>query len=419
MMLANRYIALVEDDEIMGGSIAQRLELEGARVVWMKTKMVALGAIRTPHKKFDAVVCDIKLPDGTGEELYLTLCDHTVPPPFLFVTGHGGVNQAVRLIRAGAADYLTKPFNMDQFLARLSGMITADQSELGDSPFGISTQAIELHAALVRAAANDRPVLIRGSRGTGKGLAARTIHALSGRAAEPFLSADLGRIDPSDQADILFRDTNERLALTRATANGTLFLSLISHATEEVQDMLHKWLLSEPQPRLICTANPDLRPAHSDRGVRLDLLQRLSAVEILIPPLANRPDDIVWLMRRFFDGFNARRETKLKGLSVRCEEAAIHYVWPGNGSELRSRMERAVSQAQGEVLFPLDLFPDAQDDTATPRPLSDIRDDAERAAILAALEQTDQHILEAAKLLSISRTTLWEKMKKLGIKTDH
>ena len=116
MILENRHIALVEDDEIMGGSIAQRLELEGARVVWMKTKTVALGAIRTPYKKFDAVVCDIKLPDGTGEDLYMALCDHSVPPPFLFVTGHGGVDQAVRLIHAGAADYLTKPFNMDQFL---------------------------------------------------------------------------------------------------------------------------------------------------------------------------------------------------------------------------------------------------------------------------------------------------------------
>ena len=78
-----------------------------------------------------------------------------------------------------------------------------------------------------------------------------------------------------------------------------------------------------------------------------------------------------------------------------------------------------MSQAQGEVLFPLDLFPDAHDDMAVPRTLSDVRDGAERAAILAALEQTDQHILEAAKLLSISRTTLWEKMKKLGIKSDH
>ena len=150
MILENRHIALVEDDEIMGGSIAQRLELEGARVVWMKTKTVALGAIRTPHKKFDAVVCDIKLPDGTGEDLYMALCDHSVPPPFLFVTGHGGVDQAVRLIHAGAADYLTKPFNMDQFLARLSGMITADQLEIGESPFGISPQAIDLHATLAR-----------------------------------------------------------------------------------------------------------------------------------------------------------------------------------------------------------------------------------------------------------------------------
>lgn len=419
MILANRHIALVEDDEIMGGSIAQRLELEGAHVIWMKTKTVALGAIRTPYKKFDAVVCDIKLPDGNGEDLYMALCDHSVPPPFLFVSGHGGVDQAVRLIHAGAADYLTKPFNMDQFLARLSGMITADQLEIGESPFGVSPQAIELQAALTRAATNDRPVLIKGNRGTGKGLAARTIHKLSDRNGGPFLSVDLSRLTPSDQTNILFCDTPERPALSYAAADGTLYVSMISHATDTVQNRLHEWLLSEPTARLICGINPDLKPSQSDHGLRLDLLQRLSAAEIFIPLLNSRPDDILWLMRRFYDGFNARREKKLKGLSVRCEEAAVRYAWPGNGRELRSKMERAVSQAQGEVLFPLDLFPDAQDNTAVPRALSDVRDGAERAAILAALEQTNQHILEAAKLLSISRTTLWEKMKKLGIKSDH
>ena len=419
MILANRHIALVEDDEIMGRSIAQRLELEGAHVIWMKTKTVALGAIRTPYKKFDAVVCDIKLPDGTGEDLYMALCDHSVPPPFLFVTGHGGVDQAVRLIHAGAADYLTKPFNMDQFLARLSGMITADQFEISNSPFGVSRQAIELQAALTRASSNDRPVLIKGNRGTGKGLAARTIHKLSDRNGGPFLSVDLSRLTPSDQTNILFGDAAERPALTRATRYGTLYISMISHATDTVQNLLHEWLLSEPTTRLICGINPDLKPSQSDHEVRLDLMQRLSGVEIFIPPLVSRPDDILWLMRRFYAGFNARREKKLKGLSVRCEEAVVSYAWPGNGRELRSKMERAVSQAQGEVLFPLDLFPDAQDGTAVPRALSDIRDGAERAAILAALEQTDQHILEAAKLLSISRTTLWEKMKKLGIKSDH
>lgn len=419
MILANRHIALVEDDEIMGGSIAQRLELEGAHVIWMKTKTVALGAIRTPYKKFDAVVCDIKLPDGTGEDLYMALCDHSVPPPFLFVTGHGGVDQAVRLIHAGAAEYLTKPFNMDQFLARLSGMITADQLEIGESPFGISPQAIELQAALTRAASNDRPVYIKGNRGTGKGLAARTIHELSNRESGPFQSVDLSRLTPSDQASILFDDTAERPALTHATHDGTLYISMISHATDTVQNLLHEWLLSEPTARLICGTNPDLKPGQSDHEVRLDLLQRLSAVEIYIPPLESRPDDILWLMRRFYDGFNARREKKLKGLSVRCEEAAVRYAWPGNGRELRSKMERAVSQAQGEVLFPLDIFPDAKDDTAVPRALSDVRDDAERVAILTALEQTDQHILAAATLLSISRTTLWEKMKKLGIKSGH
>jgi DNA-binding NtrC family response regulator len=307
---------------------------------------------------------------------------------------------------------------MDTFLTRLSGIICADQRQADDSPFGISRQAIEVQAMLSRAASNDRPVLIKGNRGTGKGLAARTIHALSDRAGGPFMTADLSRIDPSDQAVALFGNGAKRPALTRAAADGTLYLSMIPCATDAVQSQLYQWLLSKPSARLICAINPDLTPGSPDHNLRLDLLQRLSAMEVLVPPLANRPDDILWLMRRFFDGFNARRDSRLKGLSVRCEDAAVQYAWPGNGRELRARMERAVSQARGDMLFPPDLFPEAPDDTAIVRPLADIRDAAERAAILAALEHTDQQILEAARRLSISRTTLWEKMRKFGIKAS-
>ena len=118
-MLEGRRIALIEDDEIMGGSLHQRMELEGAHVVWLKTLHRALGALRTPRQPFDAVVCDIRLPDGTGEDLFRDLCEHNVPPPFLFMAGAGATDQAVRLWRSGAADYLVKPFDLDQFLERL------------------------------------------------------------------------------------------------------------------------------------------------------------------------------------------------------------------------------------------------------------------------------------------------------------
>ncbi|PZR00860.1 MAG: hypothetical protein DI533_10155 [Cereibacter sphaeroides] len=115
-MLEGRRIVLVEDDEIMGGSLVQRLTLEGAEMQWHRQIARALPAIRTPRKPVDAVVCDIRLPDGTGEELYATLTRTMRPPPFLFITGEGGIDQAVRLIRSGAADYIVKPFDIGAFL---------------------------------------------------------------------------------------------------------------------------------------------------------------------------------------------------------------------------------------------------------------------------------------------------------------
>jgi DNA-binding NtrC family response regulator len=119
-MLEGRRIVLVEDDEIMGASLVQRLTLEGAEVQWHRQIARALPAIRTPRKSLDAVICDIRLPDGTGEELYDTLTRTSHPPPFLFITGQGGIDQAVRLIRSGAADYIAKPFDIAAFLTRLA-----------------------------------------------------------------------------------------------------------------------------------------------------------------------------------------------------------------------------------------------------------------------------------------------------------
>ena len=119
-MIDGRTIVLVEDDEIMGASLLQRLTLEGAEVQWHRQIARALPAIRTPRRTIDAVICDIRLPDGTGEELYDTLTRSGTPPPFLFITGQGGIDQAVQLIRSGAADYITKPFDISRFLERLA-----------------------------------------------------------------------------------------------------------------------------------------------------------------------------------------------------------------------------------------------------------------------------------------------------------
>ena len=164
-MLKGRRIVLVEDDEIMGASIAQRLDLEGADVHWVKQVVRAIPAVRTPRAPVDAVICDIRLPDGTGEEVFERLCRTMTPPPFLFITGQGGVEQAVRLMQAGAADYVTKPFDIGVFLERLELLMRPRESVRMPPVLGISAAARRIDGLASAAAAADHPVLILGASG--------------------------------------------------------------------------------------------------------------------------------------------------------------------------------------------------------------------------------------------------------------
>ncbi|WP_136646168.1 sigma-54 dependent transcriptional regulator [Tabrizicola sp. YIM 78059] len=401
-MLEGRRIVLVEDDEIMGASLVQRLTLEGAEVQWHRQIARALPAIRTPRKSLDAVICDIRLPDGTGEELYDTLTRTSHPPPFLFITGQGGIDQAVRLIRSGAADYIAKPFDIAAFLTRLATVMRprADQEMLTET--GITAAARTVDRQICEAAARDTPLLIRGAQGLGKLHLARRVHDLSERRAASIIVCNA------------FRDRVGASELEKAVANvgeGTLVVIGIGKLDVTAQDALIA-LLAAPRFRLIATLGP-----HGDRdaqGLRDDLLSLLRSHEIVVPPLADRPDDAVWLAAQLFPGLNARRKEPLTGIAASAEEAIRAHDWPGNGRELRARLIRAVEAAEGSMVMTADLFPERAVDEAM-RPLSEVRDGAERAQIMAALDRTRGQVGEAARLLRVSRTTLWEKMQKLGL----
>jgi DNA-binding NtrC family response regulator len=404
-MLTGRRIALVEDDEIMGSSIEQRLRLEGAEVVWLKLMQRAVGALRTPRAPIDAVVCDIRLPDGTGEELFATLCRTASPPPFLFITGQGGIEQAVRLLQAGAADYVTKPFEMGQFLDRLAHLLRPKGTAV-DQPFGISPAARRIGDLVTQAAATDRPVLVRGAAGTGKALVARRIHALSDRSAAPFIVVALSRAETLAELERGLAEVGE----------GTLFLDALERLPPEGQDRLMAWLDDAPAARLIAACSTDMAEALREGSFRSDLLYRLDLFEVPIPPLSERPEDALWLFHRLFEAMNARRTPPLRGVSALAEQAVRDHDWPGNGRELRARLVQAMATVEGDTLFPADLFPERRAETAGRLPsLAEARDAAERAHILRALERSGGQVSEAAKLLRVSRTTLWEKMQKLGL----
>ncbi len=403
-MIEGRRIVLVEDDEIMGASLQQRLTLEGAEVQWHRQIARALPAIRTPRKAIDAVICDIRLPDGTGEELYETLTRYGTPPPFLFITGQGGIDQAVRLIRSGAADYITKPFDIGRFLERLTIVMRPRGDPDMPSETGISATARAIDRQATEAAGRDTHLLIRGGHGLGKARLARRVHDQSDRRAAPFVRCD-ALLEPVDEACV-------RKAIA-ATGEGTLLVVGVGRLTPEAQGLLLQTLRAASL-RLIAAAGLRLAEKIAAGGFRGDLFHLLQSHEIVIPPLVDRPEDAVWLATRLFPAFNARRTAPLLGLAASTEDAIRAHDWPGNGRELRARLMRAVEQAEGPKVLPSDLFPE-HSGLDVLRPLAVVRDAAERAQIVAALERTQGQVSDAARLLQVSRTTLWEKMQKLGL----
>ena len=430
-----RVVGLVEDDRIMGESLVQRLALEGVAVKWWQRGREAAAAL--PDCRLEAVVCDIRLPDLDGETLFRQSGQAPGAPPFLFITGHADIDQAVRLMRAGAADYVTKPFEMDDFLARLGDLIRP-HGEPAASVLGASRAMHDVESLLRRLARVRSNVLITGETGTGKEVAARFLHAAA-HADLPFMAVNCGAIPGDLMESELFG--HERGAFTGATkrhlgyaeraGEGTLFLDEIAELRPELQVKLlrliedrtfHRVGGEHPLPfrgRLVAATNGDLGSLVASGRFREDLYYRINVVAVRMPPLRDRSDDVPWLMERFFAEFSAEVDTDLRGVGAHAEEAARLHPWPGNVRELRNRMERAVALGLGPWISPADLFPetDARSHGGADRlgSLEDARQDAERRHILRALQATDGEIGAAAALLGIGRTTLWEKMRRLAI----
>ena len=430
--LENRSIGLVEDDPLMGESLVQSLALEGMAIQWWRTGGEALAALRGGARP-EALICDIRLPDMNGEELFNAAPRLANGLPFLFMTAFGDVDQAVRLIRSGAGDYVTKPFQMDDFLDRLTALLPRGDAQPADPVLGVSIRMQEIDAFLQQIAAHSGPVLITGETGVGKEVCARRLHALS-RPGGPFIAVNCAAIPAELLESELFG--HERGAFTGARSrhlgyaerarDGVLFLDEIAEMSPALQTKLLRLIEARSfsrlggetelpfKARIVAATNRDIDAAISDGSFREDLRFRLDMFAVEIPPLRTRPDDVDWLLQQFVTMFEATRDRPFRGVGALAVEAARHHDWPGNVRELRNRVERAVALATGDWLTPSDLFPPARGRLAGPvaAPLAAVRDAAERRAIQGALRDAGGQLQEAASLLGVSRTTLWEKMKR-------
>ena len=435
MSLSERVIGLVEDDQIMGESIVQRLALEGVTVKWWQRGRDAVREI--PNSRLEAIVCDIRLPDLNGEDVFRETARSSNVPPFLFITGHGDIDQAVRLMRSGAADYFMKPFEIDDFLIRI-GELMGPTPPSGTHVLGLAPKMKELERLLTRVAKLNSTVLITGETGSGKEVAARFLHAVSGVESRPFMAVNCAAI-PGEllESELLghekgaFTGASQRhLGYAERASEGILFLDEIGELRSELQAKLLRLIEDRsfyrlggerPVPfkgRLVVATNADLPQLVEAGRFREDLYYRINVVSVKIPPLRERQQDIPWLMERFFAESADRTETSLKGISSLAEEAALSYSWPGNIRELRNRMERAVALALGQWVMPGDMFPEQNDEAASALQmgsLEDVRQSAEKRHIMRALAATSGEVGAASKLLGIGRTTLWEKMRRLGL----
>ncbi|ROR31974.1 two component Fis family sigma54 specific transcriptional regulator [Inmirania thermothiophila] len=421
----------------MGESLSDRFLLEGVACDWFRDVGAALRALG--RGGYAAVVSDIRLPDGSGEDLFLALRERLpAVPPVIFITGYGQVEQAVRLLKLGARDYITKPFDLDALLEKLRG--TAPElfaEDGGEAVLGVSPAMRSVEAMLRRFAPHRTTVLITGESGVGKEHAARFLHACGG-AERPFVAVNCAAFQESLLEAELFG--YEKGAFTGAVRShrgvferahgGTLFLDEVAEMSPAMQAKLLRTLqertvqrVGGEQPlevdvRLVCATNRDLRTMVEAGAFREDLYYRIHVAHVAIPPLRERREDVLWFAHRFVEEF-ARAHGEPRHLLPVAERYLMEQDWPGNLRELRHAVERACILADGPAIGPRELGLGRQGAAQPAAERMDLRgflEHCEAQYIRDALEAHGWRIAETAEALGISRKSLWEKMRRHGIR---
>lgn len=440
-------ICLIEDDEIIGEALTERFDVEGMACEWYRDGKSAIGALE--RSKYCIVVSDINLPDMNGETLFKSLLKRNlVLPPFLFITGYGSVDQAVRLLKMGGQDYLTKPFEVADLISKLCSLCPqlcrADQKA---PRLGVSGTMRALETTLVKLAASDSTVLITGESGVGKEYVARALHEDSESMAgssQPFVAVNCSAIpEHLLEAELFghekgaFTDAvRDKRGLFEQANGGTLFLDEIGDMPLAMQVKILRAIQERSiqrvgsermigiDIRLIVATHQDLWEMVQAGDFRQDLYYRINVVHIEIPPLRERKEDISWYSQMFLEQYRKKNGGRRFTLHSNAEQAILSYPWPGNIRELHNSLERACVLSPSPTITVDYLFGDAWH--ANLLNLGDLPEDTlaayieqcERAYIRRVLAVNKGRITDSADTLGISRKTLWDKMRRLGLKSQ-
>lgn len=373
----------------------------------------------------------------------------------ILITAFGNIEMAVKAIKEGATDFVLKPWQNEKLLATISsamnlseskkriGNLLSRQNQLSqdiDKKFldiiGISEEMKKVFASIQKVAKTDANVLILGENGTGKELIARAIHRQSDRNKEIFLSVDMGSISESLFESELFgyvkgafTDAKEdRAGRFEVASGGTLFLDEIGNLSFNLQMKLLTVLQNrnvtrlgssisrQIDIRLICATNLPYEDLISEKRFRQDLLYRINTVEIHLPPLRKRTEDIPLLVDYFLNIYCKKYNKELKKINVKALDKLIQYHWPGNIRELQHTIERVVIMSESNILQPDDFYFPSKDVKEENTGFNNYHlEEAEKMLIIKAISKHGGNLTKAAKELGLTRTSLYRRLEKYGL----
>ena len=444
-------ILVVDDERLIRWTLSERLSADGHTVVEADT---ARAAIARFSGDIDLVLLDFKLPDSDGLQVLKTMKAQDPDVPVILLTAFSSVETAVEAMKQGAYHYANKPFNLDELslvvqkaleTTRLRREVKALRASRSD-PYAInrivgdSAPMLALKSLLQKVAASPAStVLLRGESGTGKDLAAKTIHFNSERAPKPFMNITCSALpDALLESELFghergaFTDARQqKIGLLESAEGGTVFLDEIGEMVPALQAKLLRFLEEKAfkrvggsadvrvDVRVIAATNRDLEEAVKEGKFREDLYYRLNVMQITMPPLREHPSDVPLLVNYYVDVFNREFRKTIKGVAPEALELLKAYRWPGNIRELRNAVERAMLLAEGDWLT-ADLLPlsAARASTAQTMELPEAGvnlDTLERELVVQALKRTGGNQTKAAGLLGLNRDQIRYRIEKFGL----
>jgi len=450
-------ILIAEDEQDIRESLSFVLESEGFNVTNTSNGFEAVEKIKSSN--FDLLITDILMPKMDGMKLLETSLQISPQTLVIIMTAFASIETAVSALRKGASDYILKPIEFDELLIRVKHLLNQkhlllenkilrqqiDKRYNFNNIIGQSKAMQEIYGMVKQISSAPTNVLITGPSGTGKELIARAIHSNSDRANRPFIPVNCGAIPENLYESEFFGYKKgaftganaDHDGLFKAANTGTLFLDEVADLPEHVQVKLLRVLQEkEIRPvgstesikvdvRILAATNKDLLAEVSDGRFREDLYYRLNVVELKLPPLSERKDDIPLLVNFFIQRYNEDLKRKIKGVDNEAMKSLLNYTWKGNLRELENIIERAVLLCTKDYISINDLpsyFQTEQKDKSGlvqfPNNLSNALESFEKEHITRILNEVDWNRSEAAKKLGIDASTLYRKMMKLSIKAE-